>query len=774
MKVTSFPRQRPLVCAACLFAVGIWLGKQGYIPLLPLGLALSFCILCAVMGRKREFGARWGVLGACFFAGALYMAVLDSLPLPLEGTYTVTAYVTGDVEIREEDGFVHTYLKDALCVDENGNSVRMDKLYWVMTAEDEDLALARYLKDGVRVRFSGKMQRPLGRMNPYGYDFRAYLEQNGVRMRISGMADLQITLHARLDFAGVMYRVREAIGALMDRIFGDMAHMPRALLLGDKNNLPDETREMFADLGIAHVLTVSGLHVSLLSAFILALLDHFALSPRWRMAVQGVFLFLYCAMLEFAVPVVRASLLMMLLAYRRVIRRYGDPLTQLAAVFWVVLLFSPRSLFSLSFQMTFGAALGMVMIRPGFENLTENWPAWLRRLDFGTAISATLGVLIPLFNAFHRVSLIGLVVSPLAVLLSAVLLPVLLVITLVGAVYLPLGQMLAKALWFLTGWMTNGMAYLAKLPYAAVNVPAIPWMLALALVYVIFLCTRFTLLRGMKRLLAGLAAVTAALVLWLLTRTTDVCYIQLYAGQADCAVVLDRGETVVIDTGTNGNDLADLLLSEGRKADTLILTHLHSDHAGGVEELLDAKVEIGRVLIPKLGESQQIDAEGEEALFLLREKGIPVVETGAGDSILLPGGRIDFVWPVMPRAGQDPNVYCLCAVMELEGVRFLLTGDLTGAYESYVAQQADVLKVSHHGSADSSREAFLDTVSPAVAIIPCAPGRTLPSEDTLARLNASGTQILRTDKTGAVTILTDNGNYTVKTYLNQRKQHAAQ
>lgn len=769
MKVMPFHRQRPLVCAACLFAAGIWTGRQGFVPVWLFAAALFLSVLFAWAGRKRAFGMLAGALGAAFFFGAVYISALDARPLPDEGTYTVTAYVSGNVEIREEDGFVHTFLRDARGVDENGNAVRLGKLYWVMTAEDEDLALARHLEDGARVTFRGKVTRPLGRMNPYGYDFRAYLEQNGVRMRVSGMTDLMVTRDARLDYFGVMHRIRSWIGTRMDLIFGEGAAFPRALLLGDKDQLPDETRDMFADLGIAHVLTVSGLHVALLSSVVMALLKVLCLSPRERMAVQGVLLLFYCALLEFSVPVVRASLLMVLSAYRSVVRRYGDTLTSLAFVFMLVLLCWPASLFSLSFQMTFGAVLGMVMLGPVFARWTEKWPRVLRALHPGVAASATLGVMLPLFNAYHRFSLIGLIVSPVAVLLTGILLPLLLAITAIGMVYLPLGQWLSGVLGIFARRVPEMMEKLANLPYAAVNVPAVAWPLALAFIYILFLCTPYTALDIRKRLAAGGAALLSALCVFVLTHTWDVCYIQLYQGQADCAVVLDRKETVVIDTGTNGGDLADLLLAKGRQADTVILTHLHSDHAGGIAELLESHVKIGRVLIPRLGETQQIDVEGMEALALLREAGIPVIEVSAGDSLTLPSGRITFVWPTLPRGGQDPNCYCLCALMELEGVRFLLTGDLVGAMEGYIAQEADILKVAHHGSADSTEDAFLQSVRPDIALIPCAAGRYLPSEDTLARLENSGAHILRTDETGAVTITLRNGEYRVNPYLDQRK-----
>ena len=769
MKQTDFCRQRPLAVGSCLFAIGLWAGFQGALTVPVWAGLLLFSLLIALLCRKQSGRVLYAVLACAFFAGGVYMAALESVPQIPDGMYDVSGYVTGSVSVREEDGYTQTYIKKAVLRDESGRTFRAGKMYWVMTAEDEDLALVRAMQDGDRVRFRGKVQTPLGRMNPYGYDFRLYLLQQGVRYRVSGMADLAVGADSRLDFEGVMFRVRTAIGWHMEKVFGDSAYFPKALLIGDKDEMPKETKEAFSDLGIAHVLTVSGLHVALLTGMVMGTLKKLYLSPRMRLWVQAVILFFYCALLGFSVPVVRASLLLLLYAYRRYVRRNGDPLTLLAAVFGVILLFSPYSLFSLSFQMTFGAVLGMVLFRTSIRKRLDFLPVWLMRLGPDTCLAATVGVAIPLINAFHRFSLVGILFSPLAVIGMSALLPVMLLIALAGAVYLPAGQWLGKGFSFLFGRLTEGISLIAQMPFASVRVPAVPWMLALAVIYILFLCTRYTLMPVKRRLAAGAVALMAAFGLFKLTESRDVCYIQLYQGQADAAVVLDEDFTLAVDTGTSGSDMADLLLSLGRDVDVLVLTHLHSDHAGGVMDLLDERVPIGQVLIPKLGEMQQIDEEGAQALALLREKGIPITEVGVGDTVTLPSGQLEFLWPVCPRSGQDPNMYCLTGLLTIQDVRFLLMGDLPSTYENYVAQQADILKVAHHGSADGTSDDFLAKVQPKLALVTCAALRTLPNDGTVMRIQNAGSRILRTDETGAVTVYVNNGRYAVKTYLDQRK-----
>ena len=195
----DFCRQRPLAVGSCLFAIGLWAGFQGALTVPVWAGLLLFSLLIALLFRKQSGRVLYAVLACAFFAGGVYMAALESVPQIPDGMYDVSGYVTGSVSVREEDGYTQTYIKKAVLWDESGRTFRAGKMYWVMTAEDEDLALVRAMQDGDRVRFRGKVQTPLGRMNPYGYDFRLYLLQRGVRYRVSGMADLAAGADSQLS-----------------------------------------------------------------------------------------------------------------------------------------------------------------------------------------------------------------------------------------------------------------------------------------------------------------------------------------------------------------------------------------------------------------------------------------------------------------------------------------------------------------------------------------------------------------------------------------------
>ena len=287
------------------------------------------------------------------------------------------------------------------------------------------------------------------------------------------------------------------------------------------------------------------------------------------------------------------------------------------------------------------------------------------------------------------------------------------------------------------------------------------------------LLTRYTVWPAKRKLLAAFLALTVSFAAWRLTLCRDVQFIQLSAGQADAAILTDGSETVLIDTGDYGGDTADYLLSTGRQADRLILTHLHKDHCLGVERLLEEDIPIGAVYLPQGAEEQQVDAKCLALLDALKARGVPIVHLAAGDTLRLSRCALTAAWPLpgAVRPGQDANRYSLCLLCELDGVRLLTCADIPGDYEAYAARHADILKIAHHGSKDSTGTDFLKAVSPRAAIVTASPANSrLPNPDTIKRIQAENAVLYHTGKTGAVTITVRDSKATVTTFLNEKEQ----
>ena len=767
MSVRPFHHQRPLACAALAFGLGIGAGVSfAWRPALyALGLAAAAVATALLprIGGKRAVGAM-----ACFlFLGALLGGWHSHPALPEEGKYRVTGVLSCDAALRE-NGTAAAYLENAVIETEEGPA-RLGRLYWTYTPDAEQPFLPC---EGDRVSFEGRLYHPQGRVNPHGFDFRMYLLQRGVPAGVSGARETELLGHPGRGVFSVFYHLKQHLTARVRLIFGEDSALPEALLLGQREQLPEETLKGFSDAGAAHLLAVSGLHVGLLAGLLMVPLRRFC-GPKARLYVLGAFLLAYCALLDFAAPVVRASILLLLAAWRRVIRRAPDHLTTLSAAFLFILLFRPLDLFSASFQLSFCAVLGIVTFGGSLPDPGSRGPGQAILSAWRVTAAATAGVALPTIQIFHRLSLIGLFVNPLACALFSLLLPAYLLITTVGCVWLRGGLWLAAFINPVTRGVIAAVTWLGKLPFASFRVPSLPWYCVLAVILALALTTRYVVFSQKKKLACALMALALSFGAWRLTLCRDVQFIQLSAGQADAAILTDGSETVLIDTGDYGGDTAAYLLSTGRQADRLILTHLHKDHCLGVERLLEEDIPIGAVYLPEGAEEQQIDEQCLALLDALKARGVPIIHFAAGDALRLSRCVLTAAWPLpgTVRPGQDANRYSLCLMCELDGIRLLSCADIPGDYEAYAARRADILKIAHHGSKDSTGTDFLKAVSPRAAIVTASRANSrLPNPETVKRIQAENAVLYHTGKTGAVTVTVRDSKAAVTTFLNEKEQ----
>lgn len=240
-------------------------------------------------------------------------------------------------------------------------------------------------------------------------------------------------------------------------------------------------------------------------------------------------------------------------------------------------------------------------------------------------------------------------------------------------------------------------------------------------------------------------------------------------GQGDAAVFVWDGGAVLFDAGTN--DSEDKLVSYLRamgvdRLDAMVLSHPHDDHIGGADAVLHA-CDVGEVIMP----SSSGDEEDEEALFAaVEDEGCPLYEAKAGDVYEFGDVKVEILSPLSYTG--DANDDSAVAVLTFGKMRFMFTGDIESGGEAALlnaygadALDVDVLKVAHHGSSTSTREDFLEAVSPDIAVISCGVDNDYghPHAEVVERLESHGVEVMRTDMDGAVTVYTDGESvYTKK------------
>ena len=701
-------------CAALLMMAGIALGFQAptsAMPMLCVSAALAGLLL---LGRRRTRAA--GCLLLTFLLGAALGIRTANPTLPPEGDAQVTGIVAGEVDFHAEKGQVRVILRDVTL---NGERIASGA-YWTFYLKADE-KVPDCLTPGARISMTAEVYHPQGQRNPHGYDFRQALRQKNILIGLYGAAKLQ-ALPDGLSLYGLAARFNHRMAQTLRDVCGEKAgQLASAVLLGMRDEVPDEEQEQFRRLGIAHILSVSGFHVGVLVA-LLALLIMPVKHRRLRMTLTLPILLAYAFLTGGNAPAVRAVLLWALVCWGRIRHKRVLMPHVLCASAMIQLLFAPAQLFSASFQMTYGVMAAICGITAQTAPNAQKKRGWKGKILSLLSVSAAaqFGVLLPELYWFGRVPLLGIAVNVLLVAGMNVLLLLdwvtLLLAPIPWLAALPGAATRAVSEGFLR--LVNALGRFAptlwtRQPDAWV---VLGWLLVFAALLP-FGKSRNRWQNRKKRLpmLAAGAVLMATILLPAPFSGTE--YMQLDMGDADAAMLRQEKHVLVVDAGEYGGDLASYLRAEHLPVDLLVLTHLHSDHAGGVRELLDEGIPIRQCVMPSGALEADFDEEVLPLLARMEANGTVIETVCRGDILQWAEGKLTVLFPPEGFSASNANDGSMALLVEAEGVKLLLTGDLSAQYGQYAAVSADVVKAAHHGSKNGTTQAFLDESAPSAVLV---------------------------------------------------------
>ncbi len=625
---------------------------------------------------------------------------------------------------------------------------------------------------GERWQLTVRLKRPHGNVNPGGFDLEAWLLQQN--LRATGSV-IDVTTNRRLDaFAGRardhLQRTRERIRA---RILAALPDAPYAgivvaLTIGDQRSIPDTQWTVLNRTGIGHLVSISGLHVTVFATFVGTLAFALARRCAWitsrRPARQPAALVgllvaaAYVALAGAEVPALRTLAMLAVAAAGIGIGRTGT-----AALVWLwalaaVLLWDPWSSLTPGFWLSFGA-VGMLLYAAAGRLPATNASTRIARMVATLREGAhaqwvvTLGLTPLTLMLFAQMSLI----APVA---NAVAIPVVTIavvpLALLG-IFIPVDLLFVGAHAVLAPLM-HGMEWLAQLPDAAWQQHAPPaWAVVAALMGITLLLAPRGLpgrAWGWVWLLPVFLARPPALPEGAFRMTV------LDVGQGLAAVLETRNHTLVYDTGPRFTETADagnriiapFLRTAGlRRVDGLMVSHQDMDHSGGARSLVQG--------VPLGWFASSLYAE-HDLIAMLTDR-VPAIACYAGQQWIWDSVRFTVLHPTaMEYADITAKTNDRSCVLRVESAHgsVLLTGDIEAISEMRLVGRAagelhaDVLLVPHHGSRTSSIPAFVRAVAPTYALVTNGYRNRFghPRAEIVARYRAVGAQILRTDLDGAI------------------------
>lgn len=741
--------------AAVLFAVGILIGRVSVAPWLALaGLLLSliafFCTrqwfrYAATMSLVLCLGTFWGYIS---FHPAL----------PEEGMVQVTGVISDEIRTGP-NGQYKTVLRNLTLDGKNFGP----GAYWSFYAGERPEGL----EPGALVTVYASLYHPSGATNPDGYNFKEELLRRNVLIGLYGKVNLTFS-EAPFSFDGFTASLRNSIRQELVRVMGEEAGGYAAtMLLGFRSLIADADRQAFSRLGIAHVLAVSGFHTGILVAMLAFVFRLLRLPQRWRLILYAVFLTLYSALCGWNMPVVRASLLVLLALYGRISARPRIGLYLLSAAWILMLAISPVQLTGLSFLLSFGAMLGLVWVTPFLNSLLHPHDPISRSLWSGLSagIGAQLGVLVPELSAFQTLPLLALLINiPVSLLATGMIL-----LYWAVALLLPFPALCEPVAYVATGltWFFSDLIrVLGSKDWIVFWTGAATWITGIGVALVFGGLCYFLRYKARTRLILLFSGILISLVSILPFPHTATEYIQFDSGNADAAVLWDKDTVWVIDAGLDDHVVSSFLYRRRLTPDAVVLTHLHGDHVLGLTSLLDNGIPVPVCFLPSGAEDGLIDDSVVQVIDRLRRSGTEIRYLSRGDRLDLPSGSFTVLWPEKDkvRPGKEVNRYSMTAALRLRDTTMLLTGDLDGRYELYAAAPADILKVAHHGSPSSSSPEFIAGVDPSLMLLSC---------NTVTRHRAFAERyphipLYSTAVSGALTLrFEDTGVYSVHPFLSR-------
>lgn len=614
---------------------------------------------------------------------------------------------------------------------------------------------------GERWELTVRLKRPHGLANPHGFDYEAWLLERGIRATGYVRPKTQRRL-ITAQAAGPAYRIERLREHLRTRIQTALGDAPAAgvivaLVMGDQRAIAPEQWQVFTRTGVNHLMSISGLHVTMLSGLAFALANLlWRRSARLTLmlpavkaaALTGLMVALAYAMLAgFAVPAQRTVFMLAVVAIALWFNRAGSAGAVLALALLVVLVIDPWAILAAGFWLSFGA-VAIIMLVSVNRLQPPHWLMAWARVQWAVTVA-----LVPVLLAlFQQVSLISPLANALAIpLVSLVVVP----LALAGSV-LPFDAVLHLAQW-LMAVCVSVLEGLSALPDAAWEQHAPPaWTVMVALAGAVWML----LPRGFPARWLGAAAFLPLLLIVPSPPPEGALRLTvLDVGQGLAVVAQTHGHALLFDAGPAFGDSADsgsrvivpYLRAAGiRRLDAMVVSHDDADHTGGALSVLQA--------MPVDGLLTSLPA-GDPLLFM----GPPESRCTAGQSWQWDGVHFEMLYPDAATRDavllKDNERSCVLKITTRAG-SVLIPADIERHGErTLLATQAerlkaDVLVAPHQGSRTSSSWSFVQAVAPRVVIFPVGyrnPFRH-PHPEVVARYASLGTAMARTDQGGAIRV----------------------
>lgn len=617
--------------------------------------------------------------------------------------------------------------------------------------------------------------------NPYEFNYKKYLNSNGYVSRIYCTKIIE-KLGDEKDLLTIVHNIRKLISdKLESNISLVNANFLKSIMYGDDTLLDENIKNQYINIGLGHILCVSGTHV----IFLIKAFEKITDNEKWKIGKVILLIYFYIISL-FNISLLR-SLIMYVVA---ILKKKTSFKFKYIIAMYIILCINPYYIFNIGVIFAFLSILSIHLfysiisswIYVKFKVKTKNKIARFIIENISLTLSAQV-LLIPFqVYYFQNVTLISvlsnIVISSLfnILMLFAFILFILFFISVISTGLIQICNVLINMVIYI-------VEILNDINYFNITLPKINICIFIAyyLIIIIFLYSKKVVIlswnnrKKLKRLIKWINVICYLyLIIWYITTMYFEKYIIFFnVGQGNMALIHNNTTNIIVDIGSTRENFAGDIITNFLKAknissiDCIVLTHMHTDHINGIEELLNKNINIEYVLLAKPCEE---NTEYENLKKNLKLKNIAVVEVVEEDKIIINDVEINVLSPPKNSIIKDDdmlnansNVY----LMTINNKNLLFMGDATFKTEEYIInkyiknktyediknklQNLYIYQVGHHGSNTSTSEKFISEINSCYAIISASKkvyGH--PSDEVIELLEKYSFKIKITEKEGAI------------------------
>ncbi len=738
----------------------------------------------------------WRVIGIIIFLFFIIVGMLNTsyqmTPKDANHVYQFAnqpGYLTGavqEVQNRQSNSYQEVILDTQLFQGQKESYHISGKVLLKIYGEGLSLQYGDIIKAKVL------LQEPKLTSNFGEFDYREYLARQKIFLTDSiNIEQLKVIgVNKKFSISSLLYNIKESITKKIEIIYHyPHSELVKAIITGNKTEIPQRWELLFQDAGVMHILAISGLHVGIIASalfFILKFIPIIGQKNNLRYLTIIIFLMGYAAMTGFRPSVSRATLMFLTLLLATYFNRPYHIYNSLYLAALLILFYQPLFLYDAGFLLSFTVTFFIIFLFPILEDKLSILPSYISK-PLAVSLAAWFGMAPLSAYFFYKISYIAILSNLIIVpLLSIILIMGLISITL-SFVFIPLAGILALLNQFLISLLVGTTNFLTSLPFAYqfVRKPGITltlyyYFIILLFFYSLYCWSQLNLITKKRIFWTITSSGFIVLFMQIISPLNSLSVHFLNVGYGDSILIktpqeknilIDGGGTPFHDFDVGENIVLPYLRRLGVKhIDLIFLTHPDIDHLEGLIPILkEMKVD----MVIDSGINCQQDTYLNFLSLIQEDEEISYYQARAGDVIKLsPDLQLVVLNPLNRKDyGQQSNFNNHSIVLKLlyKNISFLFTGDIEEKAEMNLLSwntflQSDILKVAHHGSNTSTTDLFLNQVKPEVAIISVGTNNfDHPNAEVMEKLEASCQKVFRTDLNGTVLIRSNGQKYYITT-----------